>query len=418
MTDPTTALFTLALGLKDPWAVQRADFDPVQRQLDLSVDFPRGSRLGCPQCGSLCPVHDTVDKTWRHLDFFQHQAFLHARVPRVQCPTHGTLLIEVPWARSGSGFTLLFEALVMTLVPHMAMQRIAELVGETDQRLWRIARHYAGAAVEDRSLADVRAVGMDETAIARGQRYVTVVADLERGRVIFATPGHDAATVAAFATHLTAHGGDPAAVTDAACDMSRAYTAGIGQSLPNAAITYDHFHLAQLVGNAVDETRRAEVQAGGWQRNLLAGERYTVLRNQATQSESQAFMAKVIAMPALHLKTGKAYRMRLAFQDAMALRGDDGVTALSRWCRWATRCGLPAMKAVAKTLADHWQGVTNFFTSGYTTALMESINSLIQAARARARGYRSIGNLVAMIHLIAGRHDLSAHGIAVLARRA
>lgn len=418
MNDPTTALFTLALGLKDPWGVQRVGFEAEQRRLDLSVDFPRGSRLGCPQCGALCPVHDTVDKTWRHLDFFQHQAFLHARVPRIACPTHGTLLVEVPWARSGSGFTLLFEALVMSLVPHMAMQRIAELVGVTDQRLWRIARHYAGAAVESRSLADVRSVGMDETAIARGQRYVTVVADLDRGRVIYATPGNDAATVESFAAHLTAHGGDPAAVTDAACDMSRAYTAGIGRSLPNADITYDHFHVAQLVGNAVDETRRTEIQGGGWQRDLLTGERYTVLRNEATQSERQAFMARVIAMPALHLKTGKAYRMRLAFQDAMALRGEEGVTALTRWCRWATRCGLPAMKDVAKTMADHWQGVIRFFTSGHTTALMESINSLIQAARARARGYRSIDNLVAMIHLIAGRHDLSAHGIAALALRA
>jgi transposase len=131
--------------------------------------------------------------------------------------------------------------------------------------------------------------------------------------------------------------------------MSRAYTAGIGCSLPNADITYDHFHLAQLVGNAVDEIRREEVKAGGWQGDLLTGERYTVLRNESTQSEHQAFMARVIAMPALHLKTGKAYRMRLAFQDAMATPGDDGVTALTRWCRWARRCGLPAMKDVAAT---------------------------------------------------------------------
>jgi transposase len=418
MTTPTQTIFHHALGLQDPWMVRDVQFDAGARRLDMMIDFPRGSRFACPSCGASCAVHDTMDKTWRHLDFFQHQALLHARVPRASCPEHGVLLVAVPWARADSGFTLLFEALVMSMVPHMALARIAALVGETDHRLWRITQYYAAAAVADRSLAGVTAVGMDETATARGHRYVTVVADLEQGRVIFATEGKDAATVAAFATHLEEHGGSVAAVTEAACDMSQAYIAGIGEHLPQAEITFDHFHLAKLVGDAVDETRREEARAGGWQQELLKGQRYTVLRNIDTQSEDQAFMARVIAMPALHLKTGKAYRMRLAFQDAMAQPGERGVAALSRWCRWAARSKLPEMVRVGQTLTSHWDGVTRFFTTGYTTAIMESINGLIQAARARARGYRNVDNLIAMIHLIAGRHDLTLHGLARLAGRA
>ena len=81
-------LFTAALGLVAPWRVQRSEFDAEAGRLDLFLDFPRGARFGCPEPGcpeQQCPVHDTEDKTWRHLDFFQYQAHLHARVPRVRC---------------------------------------------------------------------------------------------------------------------------------------------------------------------------------------------------------------------------------------------------------------------------------------------------------------------------------------------
>ena len=110
-------LFALALGLIPPWFIEKVSFDPEQKRLDLFLDFKRGSKFLCPECGSGegCPVYDTTEKTWRHLDFFQHQAFLTARVPRIECPTHGVRLTNVTWARPGSGFTLLFEAMALLI---------------------------------------------------------------------------------------------------------------------------------------------------------------------------------------------------------------------------------------------------------------------------------------------------------------
>lgn len=105
-------LFQAALGLQEPWRVDRIEFDAEAERLDIDLNFPRGARFACPEADHMdCPVHDTEDKSWRHLDFFQHQAYLHARVPRVRCPEHGVRMVVVPWARPGSGFTLLFEAL-------------------------------------------------------------------------------------------------------------------------------------------------------------------------------------------------------------------------------------------------------------------------------------------------------------------
>jgi hypothetical protein len=121
-----TDLFQLALGLSSPWTVTRSEFDAVDGRLDLYVDFPRGSRFACAQCGREgCAVHDTKEETWRHLDFFQHRTLLHARTPRATCPECGVRKAATPWARAGSGFTLLFEAYVLALAKTMPIANAA-----------------------------------------------------------------------------------------------------------------------------------------------------------------------------------------------------------------------------------------------------------------------------------------------------
>lgn len=94
-------LFRVALGLAEPWVVSKIEFSDEQNQLDLYLDFPAGSKFPCPGCGSGCGVHDTAERTWRHLNFFQHKTFLHARQPRIDCPDHGVKTVEVPWAHPG-----------------------------------------------------------------------------------------------------------------------------------------------------------------------------------------------------------------------------------------------------------------------------------------------------------------------------
>ena len=157
-------LFQAALGLSEPWQVVSVEFDPEAKRLDLRVDFAKGARFACPECERAgLKVHDTEEKTWRHLDFFQHQAYLTARVPRVDCPEHKVRLVAVPWARERSGFTLLFEALVMAMVREMPVATLAGLVGESDMRIWRIVHHYVDQAVEAQNLDGVERVGIDET---------------------------------------------------------------------------------------------------------------------------------------------------------------------------------------------------------------------------------------------------------------
>jgi transposase len=193
-------LLQLALGLVPPWMVAAADFEAEKKRLDIEIDFKTGGRFPCPDCGKAdCPVHDTVKKTWRHLDFFQHQAFLHARVARIDCRNCGVRLVNVPWARAGSGFTLLFEAFAMTLVTAMPVAAAARLVGEHDTRLWRVVQHYVETAVARMDLADLRRVAIDETAAKRGHNYITLFVDIDARKVVYVAEGRGAETVARFA---------------------------------------------------------------------------------------------------------------------------------------------------------------------------------------------------------------------------
>ncbi len=210
-----TALLQLALALTPPWTVSRSDFDPEARRLDVEIDFAAGSRFACPTCGAAgCPAYDTERKTWRHLSFFQHQAWLNARVPRIRCDVCGIKTATVPWARPDSGFTLLFEALVMAMVSAMPVAAVARIVGEHDTRLWRVVHHYVDQARARIDTADVTRIAIDETAARRGHNYITLFADIDQARVLFATEGKDATTVAAFAGDRAAHGGDPDAIEE------------------------------------------------------------------------------------------------------------------------------------------------------------------------------------------------------------
>ncbi len=397
-----TTLLQLALALTPPWTVSRSDFDPEAHRLDIEIDFPSGSRFACPSCGAAdCPAYDTERRTWRHLNFFQHQAYLNARVPRVRCDTCGIKTVGVPWARPDSGFTLLFEALVMTMVAAMPVKAVARIVGEHDTRLWRMVHYYVDAARARIDASGVTRIAIEATAARRGQDYITLFVDIDRPRVLFATEGKDAETVAAFADDLAAHRGDPETIEEVCIDMSPAFIKGVGDSLPNAAITFDKFHAVKIINDAVEKVRRAEQKS----QSLLRGTRYIWLRNPANLSARQR--ATLERLPTRHLKTARAYNIRLAFQDLYDQPSvQAGAGFLRKWYFWATHSRLEPIINAAHTVKRHWDGILRWFDSKIANGLIEGINSLVQAAKTKARGYRSARNLKAMVYLLAGKLDM------------
>ncbi len=305
--------------------------------------------------------------------------------------------MEVPWARPESGFTRLFEVLVIVLAREMPVSAMATLLGEHDTRVWRVIHHYVEQARTQQDCSAVRQVGMDETASRRGHQYVSLFVDLERAHVLFATEGKDAGTVEAFKTDLEAHRGQSAQVTEVACDMSPAFIAGVRAQFPTAQITFDKFHIMTGINEAVDQVRREEQKS----EPELKGSRYAWLKNPPNLTTKQH--ATLSRLTHRTLKTVRAYHIRLTFQEFWTQPAEEADTFLRQWFFWATHSRLLPMREATYTIKRHWAGVLRWCTSHITTGVLEGINSVVQAAKARARGYRTTRNLITMVYLIAGK---------------
>jgi transposase len=222
-------LFEAALGIAKPWYVRGVDFDPARKVLTVGIDFVAGSRFAAPGVEGLHRVHDTQTKRLRHLNFFQHECYLVVRTPRVKLPDGRVVQIEPDWFGKLSGFTLLFEALVLALAQQMTFAAVARLVDESWHRVHAICSRYVDLAVAQADLSPVTAAAIDETACRGpsahgldpwgGHDYLTIAADADERKVVFVTEGREATTIARFAEHLAAHKAQPEQITTVSIDM-------------------------------------------------------------------------------------------------------------------------------------------------------------------------------------------------------
>lgn len=388
----------MALGLGNGWKVTRSEMNVEERTLDLWLDFEKGAQFPCPQCGEFSPVHDTSEKTWRHLDFWQHKTHIHARTPRICCQQHGVLTADVPWARSGSGFTLMMEGFILLLAQQMTVLAAARLLEETDQKLWRVLDHYVTEAHKAKDWKEVQKIMVDETSTKKGHNYATNFMDADTRELLFTVQGRDRQTIDDFAVEMIHHGALPSQITEIIMDMSRAFQSGAREYFPSARLVFDHFHIMKLAGDALDGVRKWLIQECG----LPKGGLWAIRGNEGTRSLAQRAERKNLAK--LYPALGRALHLRESLQTILLVGDEEG---LRRWCSWARRSRLPAFKKLAQTLKDHWDGVLAFMETRLTNAAMEAVNGILQLAKRMARGFRNFRYFRIMAYLRAGGLQLN-----------
>lgn len=399
-------VLALGIGVTPPWRLvsQRLETEKFPHELHLQLEADRGSLFPCPVCGRMCKAHDFTEMRWRHLNFFEHHCYITARVPRTGCPEHGVRRVRVPWAREGSGFTLLFEQVALMLAREMPVQTAARQMAITDQRLWRIIGHYVGRALDRLDLAEVAGVAFDETASKRGQNYVTIFIDLDRTSrpVMFTTPGRGKETVSRFKEFLAAHKGEPGRIAEVVCDMSPAFVAALGENFPTASVTVDWFHVVQLFTKAVDDVRKAEARLV----KMPRAARWAVLKAREGHLTPKQ-VAALAELEAGGLLTAVAWQIK---EKLRWVRGAATLQAarwrLSHFLRYAReKIGLEQLLApvltATETVEKHCERILRRWTSTHSNARMEAFNGIFQAARARARGYRNQATFITIIYLIA-----------------
>ena len=406
----TQELFQLALNITDPWFVSDLNFDAESKRLDVYINFKKGSTFNYidlennSKTISNLKAYDTKDKIWRHLNFFEHECYLHARVPRVKLPNGKTKLIKTPWEGLSNGFTLLFEALLLQLCQAMPVSKVAAITKTSDDKLWNMLDRYIDKTREHEDFKDIDAIGLDETSRAKGHEYITLFVDLKKRRTIFITKGKNNTTIKHFSKDFKEHNGDINNIKNVSCDMSPAFIKGVKENLPKAEITFDKFHILKIINEAVNSVRKQEVATN----NILKGTKYIWLKNYNNLTKKQKDQLDELTISNMNIKTVRAYNIRQSFQDIyQATTQEEFVTYLNKWYYWATHSKLEPIVKAAKAIKRHWDGIVKWYESKINNGILEGLNSVIQAAKSKARGYKTFKNYKIIVYLLTGKLDFS-----------
>jgi transposase len=399
-----TELFSRSIGIEEPWYIR--SIESKNNEVHIYVDVRDGVMLPCSECGEsgYRQGYEKAERVWRHGDCLFYPAYVHCRRPRIKCKKHGTKVVDAPWARKHSRFTLLFEGYAMIILADMPILKASGLLRCNEKSLTRMMRYWVNKAIDNDDLSEVTALSIDETSFKRGQSYVTVIVDAIARRVIDVEEGRNDQTVIDFSYKLEKKGGKCDKISYATSDMSRAYMNGINECFPYAKLTIDKFHVKKLMLEAMDEVRKAE-QKEHKSKELLTSKKLLMIP-QTRQSEQQRL--RVADLSKQYPKTGRAFRM-VASLDTVYASKDSNEARERFYClfRWLRKSRLEPMKKVALTLKKYSEEILNIFTTRLTNAICEGINSLIQAAKRKARGYNTVQGYICMIYLIAAKLSLA-----------
>jgi transposase len=404
-----TKLFETILGIQAPWKIGRVALDTSGERVDLWAEHAEDTRWPCPECQQALPCRDHAEeRVWRHLDTCQYQTLLHARVPRVDCPTHGVRQVRVPWAEARSRFTLLMEHLIIDLIRQCStVTGACRIAGITWDEAWGVMARAVARGRARKQAVPIRYVGVDEKAFRKGHRYHTIVCDLERSTVEFVAEDRRIESLGVFYDQLTPVQRD--ALAGVAMDMWEPYVQATRTRLPDGdqRIVFDRFHIMREMTKAVDTVRKQEHRAflredGD---SPLTRSKYFWL---FSEEHLPARHAEAFAdLQALELKVGRAWAIKEGLRTLWTFRQGAAVQRFfTQWYAWAIRSRLEPVKKVARMLQRHLAGVLRFVKHPITNGVAEGLNSKIMSIKRKAGGFRNAQNFTTAIYFHCGGLDL------------
>jgi transposase len=400
-------LYQCLLGLNQPWTVERVELDMAKLRVDVYVEHPKGACFACPECEQAYSVYDHLaERAWRHLDSCQFLTYLHAKPPRISCPEHGVRQARLPWAEEGSRFTHLFEVLAIDMLKAANVKQAAQILRITWDQAWHLIER---AVLRGRAAkVDVlpKKIGIDEKAIAKGHRYMTLVCDLEAATVEYIGEERTEASLTAYFKAFTKK--QRAGIEAISLDMWPAYINACKTQVPKAEdkMVFDRFHIMQHVGKGVDRVRKDEhkvlLQAGD---DTLTRSKYLWLYS--AENMPDAAREKFDQIKHGNLKTARAWALKESLREMWNYRSAGWAKRFrDRWYFWATHSRLAPMIDKAKLIARHLPNILTYFKHRVTNAVAEGLNSKIATIQKRACGFRNRDNFKIAIYFHCGGLDL------------
>lgn len=399
--------YGLLLGINSPWDITRVDLKLEDLQVDIVIEYTDDT-APCPECGEICKKHDDRKvRTWRHLDTMQFTTLLHCQIPRVRCESHGVKTVDAPWAGKHSRFTLLFEAFaIRVLKAARSVEEARKLLGLNWHQVEAIKARAVERGLTRRKNIKIPYIGIDEKQFRSGQDYISVMVDLEGGRVLDVVEKRtEVATKALIDKTLTKS--QQKQVTAVALDMWKAYANAVTELLPEATIVHDRFHISQHLNEAVDKVRRKEnKQLAGEGDNRLIGSKYLWLTNE--ENVKERFAETFNNLKRADLKVARAWAIKELFRDFWTYTyAGCAKRHFDRWYAWAIRSRLEPIKEKARMIKNHLPNILTYFKYPISNAVAEGLNSKIQTVKSNARGYRSFNGFRTSILFYCGKLEMA-----------
>jgi len=406
-------MFARLLDLGEEWRMVGVSFEEASKMFTMKVEETEklweGESL---RQGSPVRCYDHVEpRKWRHLNVFGCECVIECRLPRGEKVDGTVYRVTPPWEGRNKHFTKEFEAFALALMREMPVSRAGEILGEWDKRMWTMLHGHVEAARAEISMVDVQAIGVDEMSRAKGHHYVTVFADMERHKVLFATPGKDSSTWNAWAVDLEDHGGKKSQIEEVSMDMSPAYIKGAREQCPGASVVFDKFHVVFNANQAVNKVRKLERKKGSaQQRDQVDGTMWLFRKNPENWNDKDWESYDRIDLE--NLRTGQAYSMRLSLQNIYE-KAPGKIAARRRfkeWITWVRKAAsrakdglLMPMHRLTDMIENHLDGIVAHWERKTTNAYLEALNSVFSAVKRKARGYRTAFYLINMLYFVAGK---------------
>jgi len=374
----------------------------------ITVDAGEGP-FPCPECQAVVPGYDRKERRWRHLDTCQFTTWIVAEVPRVECPTHGVKQLRVPWAEPGSQFTALFERFAIDVLQECAVQGGADLLRISWDEAWGIEERAVRRGLARRGHDVVAHLGVDERAIAKHHKYLTVVADLDRSRVLYLAEDRKEESLDGFWPTLSP--AQQEGIQAIAMDMWEPYIQSTREHLEDAAtkIVFDKFHIEKHLHEAVDKVRKAEHRAlRKADDDRLTGTKYLwlMLPHRMTAAQRQTFRL----LKASELDVARAWTLKERFRQFWGyVYPRAATTFFTRWFWHVTHSRLQPMAKVAWLIRTHFVNILTYLTHHLTNAGLEAVNATIQWVKKTARGFRNVEHFKTAIYFHCGGLDLYPH---------
>ena len=367
---------------------------------------PKARLPRCGLCGRRAPGFDQCSsRRWRHLGLGRLRILLVYAPRRVDCSTCGVRVESVPWAAHGSGFTHDFEELTAYLAQTTDKTSVQKLMGIAWATVGRIVERVVGSRLDPERLNGLKRIGIDEFSYRRRHKYLTVLVDHDRRRIVWAAPGSRASTLASFFKELGVE--RCAEIEVATIDMSAGYHKAIREHLPNAQVVFDRFHVQRLASDALDAVRREELRElrGTPEGKDLFRSRFVLLKNPWNLSRGEK--KKLREIEKSNAPLFRAYLLKETLAKALEYKQPwRAERALKDWLAWASRSKLKPFVKTARTIRKHFDGVLAYVRERLTNGIVEGMNTRLRMIARRAFGFHGPEPLIALMYLCCGGIEL------------